>query len=281
MSDLSPRHLFEAEGNTRPVSSARPKALGRDPVRFALPLPKKTKQITRGMLRSVGLDLIRWTPQSSPEAALAKMFIEHCVDTVIDVGANEGQYAQILRHIGFSGTIISFEPLSSAHARLRESAAPDPLWKVAPRMALGDHEGEMSMNVASNGGASSSILELLETHQRAAPDITYVGSEPVPMSRLDSIVGGFLQDEEGNVFLKVDVQGYELQVLDGASELLKRIVGAQLEVSFVSLYQGQALLPTLVDYMMRKGFEIWGIIPGFTDNSSGRMLQADVIFFRS
>jgi FkbM family methyltransferase len=281
MSDLQYRHLFEAEADITPVHSGCPKTLRRDPVRFDLGLPKKTKQITRGMLRSVGLDLIRWTPQSSTEAALAKMFIKRCVDTVIDAGANEGQYARLMRHMGFSGKIISFEPLSSAHERLQESAAADPMWKVAPRMALGDHEGEVSIHVASNGGASSSIFGMLEMHKSAAPDVRYVGSELVPISRLDSIVGGFLQDEEKSIFLKVDVQGYELQVLDGANELLKRIVGAQLEVSFVSLYQGQALLPTLIDYMMRRGFEIWGIIPGFTDNSSGRMLQADVIFFRS
>jgi FkbM family methyltransferase len=240
-----------------------------------------TKKAIRGVLRQVGLDLIHWTPQSSPEAALAKMLRRNGVGTVLDVGANEGQYALFMRQLGFGGRIISFEPLIVAHERLQQSAANDILWTVAPRMALGDHEGEVRMNVASNGGASSSILGMLETHQQAAPDVRCIGTEVVSMSRLDSIARGYLRDEEKDIFLKVDVQGYELQVLDGANELLKRIVGAQLEVSFVALYQGQALLPTLIDYMMRKGFEVWGIIPGFADNSSGRMLQADVIFFRS
>ena len=240
-----------------------------------------TKQAIRGALRQVGLDLIRWVLQSSPEAALARMLRQHGVDTVLDVGANEGQDARFMRQLGFGGRIISFEPLAVAHQRLQRYAANDPLWTVGPRMALGDHEGEVRINVASNGGASSSILGMLETHEQAAPDVRYVGTEVVPISRLDFLPSGFLQNGEKQIFLKVDVQGYELQVLDGAKELLKRIVGAQLEVSFVALYKGQALVPPLIDYMMRKGFEIWGIIPGFTDNSSGRMLQADLIFFRS
>lgn len=281
MSDLPHMHLFEAEDNITPVQSAHLKTERTDPVKFGLGLPGKAKRIFREMLRSAGLDLIRWSPQSAPEAALARMLSRHCVDTVLDVGANEGQYARFVRQLGFGGRIISFEPLPIAHERLRQSALSDPIWTVAPRMALGDHEGEVSINLASNGGASSSILEMLETHEQAAPDVRYVGSEVVPISRLDCIASGFLRGEEKNIFLKVDVQGYELQVLDGANELLKRIVGAQLEVSFVPLYQGQALLPTLIDYMMRKGFEIWGIIPGFADDSSGRMLQADVVFFRS
>ena len=240
-----------------------------------------TKKAVRGVLRQVGFDLIRWTPQSSPEAALARMLTRHRVDTIIDVGANEGQYARLMRQLGFNGEIISFEPLTTAHERLSLSAANDRLWTIAPRMALGDHEGKVRINVASNGGASSSIFPMLETHERAAPDVRYIGSEVVALSRLDGVVKTLLADKECNIFLKVDVQGYELQVLHGAENLLNRIVGAQLEVTFVPLYEGQALLPSLSDYMLSKGFEIWGIIPGLADDSSGRMLQADVIFFRS
>ena len=208
------------------------------------------------------------------------MLNRNSVDVVIDVGANEGQYARLMRELGFGGRIISFEPLTIAHERLSLAARNDPSWTVAPRMALGDHEGEICLNVASNGGASSSVFPMLETHERAAPDVRYIGSEVVPISRLDSVAKTFFGDKKNNVFLKVDVQGYELQVLEGASNLLDQIVGAQLEVTFVPLYDGQALLPAVSDYMLRKGFEVWGIIPVLLDDSSGRMLQADVIFFR-
>lgn len=239
----------------------------------------KIKGNVRKTLRRVGLDLVRWRPQSSPEAALAKMLNQHRIDTVLDVGANEGQYALSLRQLGFSGRIISFEPLAMAHQRLRRSAVNDTSWTIAPRAAIGNQEGEIRLNVASNG-ASSSILPMLQSHQQAAPDVEYVRTEVVPISRLDGVAEEFL-GEARNIFLKIDAQGFELPVLQGARELISRIAGAQLELSLVPLYEGQALFSELVEWMRKAGFSIWGILPGLTDNSSGRLLQTDVVFFRA
>jgi hypothetical protein len=120
---------------------------------------------------------------------------------------------------------------------------------------------------------------MLESHNRAAPDVRYVGTEVVPISRLDRVAEEFL-GEARNIFLKVDAQGFELQVLQGAAELIRRIVGAQLELSLVPLYESQALFSDLIDWMRKEGFSIWGIVPGLADNSSGRLLQTDVVFFR-
>jgi hypothetical protein len=120
---------------------------------------------------------------------------------------------------------------------------------------------------------------MLENHRRAAPGAAYVGSEVVPVIRLDQAAASFLSEAQ-NIFLKVDVQGFELEVLAGAEEILPRIVGAQLELSLVPLYQGQALYPELMRFMEGQGFEVWGIIPGLVDNSSGRLVQTDVVFFR-
>ena len=239
----------------------------------------KIKGNVRKTLRHVGMDLVRWRPQSSPEAALARMLSQHCIDTVLDVGANEGQYALFLRELGFSGRIISFEPLATAHRRLQRSAVKDASWIVPPRTAIGNQEGHIQLNLASNG-ASSSILPMLEAHRRAAPDVGYVGTDAVPISRLDRIAEEFL-GEARNIFLKVDAQGFELQVLQGATELMGRIAGAQLELSLVPLYEGQALFTELIDWMRKASFSIWGILPGLADNSSGRLLQTDVVFFRA
>jgi FkbM family methyltransferase len=238
----------------------------------------KIKGNVRRTLRHVGMDLVRWRPQSSPEAALAKMLNQHRIDTVLDVGANEGQYALSLRELGFRGRIISFEPLAVAHQWLQRSAVKDASWIIPPRMAIGNQEGKIRLNVASNG-ASSSILPMLDAHQRGAPDVEYVGTEVVPISRLDRVAKEFL-GEARNIFLKVDAQGFELQVLQGATELIFRIAGAQLELSLVPLYESQALFSELIDWMRKEGFNIWGILPGLADNSSGRLLQADVVFFR-
>jgi FkbM family methyltransferase len=207
------------------------------------------------------------------------MLYQHRIDTVLDVGANEGQYALSLRELGFRGRIISFEPLEMAHQRLQRSAVKDASWIISPRTAIGNQEGEIELNLASNG-ASSSILPMLEAHQRAAPDVGYIGTEMVPISRLDRVAQGFL-GEARNIFLKVDAQGFELQVLQGAADVITRITGAQLELSLVPLYEGQALFSELVEWMLTQGFSIWGILPGLTDQSSGRLLQTDVVFFRA
>jgi FkbM family methyltransferase len=239
----------------------------------------KIKGNLRGTLRHLGLEILRWRPQSSPEAALAKMLSQHRIDTVLDVGANEGQYALSLRELGFNGRIISFEPLGMAHQRLQRSAVKDPSWIIPPRTAIGNQEGEIELNLASNG-ASSSVLPMLEAHRRAAPAVGYIGTEIVPISRLDRVAREFLGDAR-SIFLKVDAQGFELQVLQGAADLIRRIAGAQLELSLVPLYEGQALFSELVDWMITEGFSIWGILPGLTDSSSGRLLQTDVVFFRT
>lgn len=211
---------------------------------------------------------------------MAKALAHHSIDTVLDVGANEGQYGRQLRELGFGGRIISFEPLRAPYTRLVTLAAKDPLWTVAPRMAIGDRAGHVQMNVASNGGASSSILPMLSTHRYAAPDVSYVGCETVPMARLDGVAKTFLSEAE-KVFVKADVQGFELAVLKGATEILPRLVGAELEASFVPLYQGQPSLCELIEWMGVHRFDVWGIIPGFANNSTGQVMQADVVFFRS
>jgi FkbM family methyltransferase len=240
---------------------------------------EKTKKVVQGTLRPLGLELIRWKPQTSPQAALARTLAHQRVDTVLDVGANEGQYARLLRELGFAGRIVSFEPCAIAYKRLQEAARADASWVLAPRGAIGDREGHIRLNRTSNGGQSSSVLPMLETHRRAAPDASPAGSEIVPISRLDHAVNGLLAGAR-RIFLKIDVQGYEAQVLRGAGDVLARIVGAQIELSLVPLYDGQALFPELFDLMRGSGFTIWGLVPGLVDNSSGRLLQTDVVFFR-
>lgn len=233
----------------------------------------------RQVAQHLGLDLHTWRPESSPEAAFAKMLTQHRIDAVFDVGANIGQYGRFLRTLKYKGRIISFEPSNKAHTRLQKAAALDSLWTVAPRMALGDHDGIVQLNLASNNGASSSILPMLEVVQVSAPGVRCIGQEPVPLHRLDDEANSFLTGAR-NLFLKIDVEGYELQVLSGAKETLRRATGIQLELSFVPLYGGQTLFPGLIEYVSKRGFHICGIIPRFVNAFSGHLLAADVVFFR-
>ncbi len=82
---------------------------------------------------------------------------------------NIGQYAKLLREFGYSGRIVSFEPLSSAYSQLKAVSKKDPLWEIAPQAAIGNQEGEIIINIAGNS-YSSSALPMLDAHLESAPE---------------------------------------------------------------------------------------------------------------
>ena len=232
----------------------------------------------RRLLRRLGIEAHRYTVQASPGAHLARLLQHAGIDLVIDVGANAGHYARSLRGHGYRGRIVSFEPLAAAHARLASAARRDRAWIAAPRMALGDAEGQVVIHVAGNS-ASSSILDMLPEHERAAPGSGYVGTESVPQHRLDSVAPPYL-DGARAVLLKIDTQGYEDRVLAGASGIIERIDAIQTELSLVPLYAGQPLLDEMRSRLDRMGFALYAVFPGYIDPSTGRTLQIDGFFVR-
>ena len=237
------------------------------------------KRLVRSLFLRAGLDIHRLTPASDPYAQIHAAIAANAIDMVFDVGANTGQFASALRAIGYSRRIVSFEPLSTAHARLAEAAKGEPLWTVHPQCAVGDRDGETEINVAGNS-VSSSVLPMTDKHAAAAPGSAYVGRERVPMVRLDSVAAAYLRDA-GRPFLKIDTQGFEWQVLDGACETLPRVRGILCEMSLVPLYSGQRLWRETLAKIEGAGFSLWALQTGFTDPHDGRTLQMDGIFFRA
>lgn len=225
-------------------------------------------------LRRFGWEIRRFSLDEM--AHLNQMLDHHRVDTVIDVGANIGQFGSALRAAGFTGRIISFEPQSDAYERLCAIAAQDSRWDVAPRCAVGDTTSEITINISGNS-VSSSALPILDAHTGSAPASRYVAHETAPLIKLDDC--DFIPRAQ-RLFLKIDTQGYEQQVLDGAPELLKTIIGAKVELSFAPLYDGQADYIAILTQMRSLDFDVWAVNPGFGDQSSGRLLQADITFFR-
>lgn len=234
--------------------------------------------LIRRSANRLGIDIHRHRPEASESGRLSTMLATHGVDLVLDVGANTGQFAMTLREAGYKGRLVSFEPLSSAYAQLLRASHDDPRWEVAPRTAIGDHEGEIEIHIAGNS-VSSSALDMLDSHVLAAPGSACVGREQVPLSRLDTLAPDYLTPATVP-FLKIDTQGYEDRVLDGAIEMLDKTMGLQLELSFVHLYEGQLLYDALTERLRALGYSIWAIWPGICDPYSGRMLQVDATFFR-
>lgn len=236
------------------------------------------KRLIRKVLRKAGWELTRFRPESCDWARLRWMLSAHGVDTVLDVGANAGQYGRNLRDAGFRGEIVSFEPLSKAHSQLCRIARHDSLWTVAERMAIGDWDGQTEIHVANNS-VSSSLLPMLPSHQAAEPESKFVATETVPIARLDSIAPRFLKNGKP-IFIKIDAQGFEKKVIDGAPELLKRTAGLQVELSLTPLYEGESLFQPIVECLRSINFDLWALNPAFVDKRNGRMLQVDGVFFR-
>jgi FkbM family methyltransferase len=236
------------------------------------------KSTIKRLFRSLGLEISRYNPAQSESAQIMKMLTVHDVNMVIDVGANVGQFGIFLREAGYKNRIVSFEPLLYERNQLIKASTNDPLWDVATRAAIGNVNDEIDINISSNS-QSSSVLNMLETHTSAAPDSTYIGVERVPLRTLDSLALDYI-DSHTISFLKIDTQGYEDRVLEGANKTLDKIAGLQLELSLVPLYQDQRLYDELIGKLKSLGFNLWAITPVFIDQSSGRLLQFDATFFR-
>jgi FkbM family methyltransferase len=200
------------------------------------------------------------------------------VDLVIDVGANTGQYGSELRGIGYRGEVLSFEPLLEPFTILSHRAQTDARWS-AIQSAIGPSPGRADLHVAANGGASSSFLPMLEEVVLNAPGATYIGTESVVIRRLDEASREAIRWANAT-FLKADVQGYELEVLDSATEIMPSIVGLQLEMSLVPLYEGAPSFIAMLEHARDLGFGLVGLEPGFAA-TDGRLLQVDGLFVRT
>ena len=234
----------------------------------------KAKQI----IEKCGFEIKRLNPLSSIKSRAEKLFTTHKFDTILDVGAFDGAYAKIVRDAGFIGRIISFEPLSVAYTELLKNSKKDEKWIIAPQMALGNKDGRLPINVSANI-VSSSVLEMEKIHLVGAPGSEYVGTEIVNIHRLDSIADYYI-GPKNVVFLKIDVQGYEFEVLEGAKDTLSAVKGMQLELSLAALYREQKLFIEMLDHIKSFGFELFDLEPVFRDISTGKLLQLDGIFLR-
>lgn len=230
-------------------------------------------------LRRLGFELrpIGEASLTAEEQRRALLLRSQGISLVLDVGASAGVYARQLRKLGFGGRIVSFEPLSDAFAELERAAAADPHWECK-RLALGSKDGSAEINIAGNS-TSSSLLAMEQRHLESAPYAAYVGKEEIPIARLDSVWSELGADGE-RVYLKLDVQGLELEALKGAERSLPSVSGIQAELSLVPLYEDSPSYLELIEYLGSRGFRLAGLEEGHDDRRTGEMLQADGIFIR-
>lgn len=227
--------------------------------------------LTRRVLNRIGIDVYRYPTLHDPVVTRQRMLHFLRIDVVLDIGANIGQYGTQLRRGGFTGRIVSFEPVNTFHQQLSAIAASDGRWETRP-CGLGSTDETATINVA---GTLSSLLAM-EDRAYGSNGIPTT-SEQIQVRRLDSIRDEVLKPGE-RAWAKIDVQGFERQVLDGGTETLPRLRAVEMELSLKSAYQGQAGYRELIDRLAEAGYDLWSLTPTHRDPTCARLEEMDGIF---
>jgi len=222
---------------------------------------------------------LRGAPRLDPFLrSLGRALDQIDVDVVFDVGAHTGKFTEDLRQSGYLRHIVCFEPLPKMHKVLNRKFAHDPDTTVHPRTALGAKNANSTINISENY-YSSSLLKVLPANVASAAGTAAVGSVDVKVLTLDSIYKSYTGANK-KTFLKIDTQGFEWFVLQGAKSVLPEISGVMVELPLLPLYSGQYLWKDIIGLLENSGFHLWKLRPGYTDKKTGRTLEFDAILFR-
>tara|TARA_B100001769_G_C21992541_1_gene533497 strand:+ start:200 stop:919 length:720 start_codon:yes stop_codon:yes gene_type:complete len=213
-----------------------------------------------------------------PNKNLIKTIKHFQIKSIIDVGANKGQFALRLLKNNFDGNIMSFEPLKEEYKTLNELSLERENWKVARRCALGNKNEFKKFHISGNR-ESSSLLKILEKHTDLRPESKTIKTEKVNVERLDNFKKEISKLEK-NLLLKIDTQGSEIDVLKGASKVIKDIKCLFVEVSLVPLYKNQKLWLDIIKYMKKLNFNVWSVDQLLKNNTTGQTYQVDLFFYK-
>jgi FkbM family methyltransferase len=237
------------------------------------------------------MDLVRWRPQKSQpvippeELAIIAAFgpqykpedywLAKCgIQTVLDVGAHMGEFAQRIRTMLPHAELISFEPLKEPFAKLTERFKGQPNFR-AIRCALGEKAGHQEIH-HNEFAPSSSLLRMAELHKQSFPFAVKEKTEMIEVRRLSDVFRELnLRDP---LLLKLDVQGFEDKVIAGGEDVVARAKIIIIEVSFQPLYEGSPLFDDIYRLLKEHGFTYNGNFEQLLSPKDGRVLQADAIF---
>lgn len=226
------------------------------------------------------LKLKRLSSSSSEDFRTVKILNTYKFTCVLDIGANTGQFAESLIDFGYKNKIISFEPTQSAYNTLTKRSEKYSNWEVAERCAIGNILGEVDINVSDNS-VFSSIKEIKDNYVEYNQSSRSSHTEKVKLYPLDHFAGKYIKTDE-KTFLKIDTQGFEKEVLEGAKNILTDIDGVKIEIPLESIYQSvDWKLPDIISYFYNKGFTCQSLHPVAVNNKTGAVLEVDGIFIRN
>jgi FkbM family methyltransferase len=240
-------------------------------------IPVAMKDRIQGLAHRAGVHLASRSVRNDPNLRRQRILDWLEVDLLLDVGANIGQYASLIRQSGYVGRIVSFEPQENAYRELSAAAESDPNW-TARHLGLGIRSGQATINSSAISGASS-ILRMTQRHLDIVPQSKYVGTETIRLERLDDAAEEFLTSGT-RIGLKMDVQGYELEVLRGGSNVLQNSVFVESEMALGEIYKDGACFDQLVTLFYDAGLRMASFQPEHVDPQTGATTWGDGIFVR-
>lgn len=238
----------------------------------AITRARQARKLSRGLRTVRGREALKLgvAATGSHRALLARL----APVSVIDVGANQGQFALDVESAVPGATVISFEPMPEAVAVYRSLFSQNPRYSIRD-CALGSATGISTLHVSVEDD-SSSLLCIGAGQIALFPDTAECGQRLVRVEPLDEVVEP--GELNGPALLKIDVQGYELEVLRGATRTLQSVRWVYVECSFAELYDEQPLAGEIVGWLHERGFQLSGI--GSVMSARGRVIQSDLLFER-
>ncbi|OOZ40925.1 hypothetical protein BOW52_05225 [Solemya elarraichensis gill symbiont] len=222
----------------------------------------------------VGFDIVRFSGQHNLRSHLTSALNIYEIDRILDVGANEGQFGSFLREIGFDGYIYSFEPVNEAFEILSKISADDEKWIVF-NFALGSETGETTINV-SEFSSFSSILTLTDYALEHWDASKVNHTQTITIKTLDEcLANGIIPNR--NLLLKMDTQGYDLEVFRGAKNLLPKVSCMLSELSIIPVYEGAPDYKETLAIFEDSGFSVSGFYPT-THNKNLSLNEVDCVF---
>jgi FkbM family methyltransferase len=253
---------------------------------------RQPKTIFRDVIRHAGFDVCRW-PQRPDDLvlnwSLSAVLRAHDVNCVLDVGANNGQFGQLIRSLGYTGRIVSFEPSPTALPALRAVAARDDKWKIRPvGLAAKPGQAELHLHPASVFNSLHAALpddELPEADWELAQLFRRSGDTDSVTVQLSTLALEYPEAVAGlpkaRVLLKTDTQGHDLEVITGGEGVLSQVAAVLVELSALAIYKDQPRMTRVIDILQDAGFAAVAFQPVTRLADNLRAIEFDGLFMRA
>ena len=241
------------------------------------------KPFVKRLLARTGFQLIRTSASQTQDLHLLRILTTLAINCVLDVGAHTGEFGRELRRIGYRGHIVSFEPVACNFRELFRVASGDPWWRVFP-FALGERNGHADINVFGGSTFHSLLAPNEYGRETFGEKLAIERTERIEIKRLDEVLDSCLEGiPTPRLYLKMDTQGYDLAVVEGAGAALGRVLALQTEVALQTIYQDmRTTLCNTIPELQERGFGVTGLFPVTRDVKDGlQIIELDCVMIRS